>query len=201
VIYPKAEGPTKLATGTPEKKLDLLEEAPKQEREESKQTEPLVRRSEEDSPKENDAEKPDLNISITSITDPRNLLSSRRDPPIFDNVPPAAREEAKKVGAGTGTGTGTGAGTNLPAELRRDEPNPALNISALSDLNMSRAEEHPLIIDLGLAQDKDSELGQMPRRGQSRVDQQHPGVPQRVWQEKYMRKGSHIGINNKWEPE
>ena len=86
------------------------------------------------------------------------------------------------------------AGEEKTGELRKEETNAALNLSALNDINMSRAEEHPLIIDLGRSPDKDIDFMKVDKHASSKF-QGTPSAEKRVWNDKYMRKGSRLGTS------
>ena len=162
----------------PDLKIDLpvAKKDPKLEElhdvEESKQTETIVKRSEESQPN-----KADLEISLTSITDQKNQPSSIRD--------------NSKSGA-LATPPESKADPTVQANQVLDAPQPGispLNQSVTSDINVSRFDERPLIIDVMNKEQKSDFIGRDPIR---EGDKQPAGSEVPAWREKFLRKGSKI---------
>ncbi|MDR3549596.1 MAG: hypothetical protein P4M11_15230 [Candidatus Pacebacteria bacterium] len=148
-------------------------------REESKQTERIIKRTEEDQLKDSS----NLDISLTSITDPKNAGSMRDLSKLnISVVSPGSKAESPP-----------------PAAQKMDKlPEPVvsgtLNASMMSDINASRMDERPLIIDV-TGNEKQrvdvTNLGSNPELAQT--PQKEPERAQ-AWREKYLRKGSKMGL-------
>ncbi len=143
--------PAKTAAGPPPTETEG-------EREESKQTEPLIKQTEEAKEGEN------MNISLTSITEPKNPSKFSGSGPNSKMMIPEAKAEPGNT------------------------VNGSLNASMISDVNMSRMDERPLIIDVGGGGEKKVDITA------ANAATKHEAEQNLLWHDKYLRKGSKIGL-------
>jgi hypothetical protein len=168
---------TKLTSKEIKVEIGPINTKPAEGREESKQTEPMVKRTEEENAKEGE-----MDISLTSITDPKNMLSSMRDAAKALNVSGSSPQDSKPD-------------LQRPSDTA-EPPSNQLNSSVVSDINASRLDERPLIIDVG--NNKRSAVDVTKNTAVSGIAADPMKTPIKtndmLAREKFLRKGSKIGL-------